>query len=96
MTHTIIIGDKPLTQHTRPLSLPARLDLEACLKVLERIDPEAKTESVAAARASVDVAKIDVALEYHDLSLDDRFRIKAAFREHGIIPRGRPVSMSRV
>jgi hypothetical protein len=85
-----------ITQHTRPLSIPPRLDLEATLKVLARIDPEAKVESVAAAAASVDVAKIDVALQFHDLSMDDRFRIKAAFREFGIIPRGRPISMARI
>jgi hypothetical protein len=79
-------------QLTRPLkSLPARLDEEACLKVLSQIDPEAKTESIAAARASVDVTRLDSALEYTELGLDDRMRLKFALASHGIISAGRKI-----
>jgi DNA-binding sugar fermentation-stimulating protein len=82
---------------TRPLtSLPARLDAAACLQILERIDPEFKTDSIEAARSSVDVAKVDFALSYTELSTSDRMNLKAALVRHGILARGRSVSIGRI
>jgi hypothetical protein len=94
MADTIIIGDVTHDNRpTRPLtSLPARLDLAACLQTLNRLDPEFKTTDIAAARSSVDVAGLDVALEYTELSIDDRMRLKYALVQHGILARGRKLN----
>jgi hypothetical protein len=82
---------------TRPLaSLPARLDAAACLQILERIDPEFKTESIEAARSSVDVGSLDSALAYTELSTSDRMNLKAAMVRHGILARGRSVAIGRI
>jgi hypothetical protein len=91
ISSAVISGDQT-KRPTRPLTyLPARLDAEACLKVLELIDPEAKTSDIAAARKSVNVASLDSALEYTSLSISDKFRLKAALSEHGILAVGRKI-----
>jgi hypothetical protein len=94
MTETIRIGgDVPANRPaTRPLTyLPARLDEQACLQVLAAIDPEVQVDSVSAARGTINVARLDSALEYTALSISDRFRLKAAMAQHGILSLGRKV-----
>jgi hypothetical protein len=74
--------------------IPARLDAEACLKVLAQIT-DAKTESVSAARGSIDVEAIDAALEIHNVSIDDRWKFKHQLAEFGIISSGRRFEFPR-
>jgi hypothetical protein len=70
--------------------LPTKLDAAACLAVLKRIDPDVKTDSIAAARETIDVHQLDDALETStQLSISDRFRFKAALSEHGILSLGK-------
>jgi hypothetical protein len=80
----------------RPVRLPAKLDVAACLALLQRIDPEVKVDSIAAARATVTVESLDQALAYTDLSISDRMHYKAALVEHGILARGARTSLNRI
>jgi hypothetical protein len=89
MTNTIRIGEQattPTKPRTRGLLtyLPTKLDA-AGLEIIERIDPEASAESISAARQSVNVDRIDSALEYTGLSISDRIRFKTALSAHGIL-----------
>jgi hypothetical protein len=96
MPNDAIIVDPKSTayQEKRPMRfLPARLDASACLAILKRIDPEVNVDSIAAARATVTVESLDQALEYHELSIEDRLRLKASLAEHHILVRGKPVSI---
>ena len=72
----------------RPVRLPAKLDAAACLALLQRIDPEVNVESIAAARGTLTVERLDQALSYADLSISDRMLYKSALVEHGILARG--------
>jgi hypothetical protein len=72
----------------RPVRLPAKLDAAACLAILQRIDPEVKVDSIAAARDTLTVERLDRALEYIELSVEDRFRLKSSVAEFGILARG--------
>jgi hypothetical protein len=95
MTETIHIGGhlpadttgRLIPPRNRPVTyLPTNLTAAACLQVLKRIDPDVQTESIAAARATIDVHQLDDALETStELSLSDRFRFKAALGAAGII-----------
>jgi hypothetical protein len=90
--------ETPMTKTpTRPLtSLPGRLDLQACLRVLEQIVPDFKTESFEAARSSVDIPILDCALGYTELSTSDKMNLKAACVRHGILARGPRYGMARI
>jgi hypothetical protein len=92
MTESTRIGGYPLRtkpQQTRPFThLPVKLDAAACLAILNRLDPDITVDSVAAARKSFDVDRIDLLLEYTDLSVADRIHFKSALSEFGILPRG--------
>jgi len=94
MVDTIILGDgKTMNRPTRPMtSLPARLDAEACLKVLEQIHPDFRTESISAARESVDILSLDSALEYTELSIESRMKLKFALVQHRVLARGRKLN----
>jgi hypothetical protein len=72
----------------RPVRLPAKLDVAACMAILKRIDPEVNVDSIAAARDTLTVERLDQALAYTDLSISDRMHYKAALVEHGILARG--------
>jgi hypothetical protein len=88
MTATIRIGE-PNPRPTRPLThLPARLDAEACLNIIERIDPA----GISASREQLDVDRIDSALEYTALSISDRIRLKHALERHGLLARGKRIA----
>jgi len=93
--HTIKIGDQIVARSmpTRPLkSLPLRLDLAACLAIVEHIDPEMTAESIMAAGKQLDIDRIDSCLEYTELNLTDRMTLKSAMTECGLLSRGRKVN----
>lgn len=82
--------------NTRPLrALPARLDEQACLRVLAQIT-NAKTDSIAAAAESVTIEIIDAGLATTELSIDDRLRFKFALGQLGVVSRGRRTSLNRI
>jgi hypothetical protein len=93
---TIRIGEplaKPVIPHRKPLTfLPTKLDAAACLEVLARLDHEVDTTSIEAARQTITVDQLDDALAYegNTLTISDRFRLKQALTEHGILSVGRP------
>jgi hypothetical protein len=92
MTDTIRIGEhKP--RPTRPLMhLPAKLDAEACLSIIERIDPELTAAGIAASRERLDLDRIDSALEYTSLSVSDKIRFKFALERCGLLARGKRIA----
>jgi len=56
MTNTIHIGEQPSRRPTKPITyLPTNLTSEVCLSILASIDPDAKTESIAAAGKNVNL-----------------------------------------
>jgi hypothetical protein len=91
MTDSIHIGDagyKP--RPTRPLtSLPNRLDANGITQVLERLDPE--LAKLAASNQKIDVADLDAALQYVELSVADRLRLKDALFCHRLMSPGKKV-----
>jgi hypothetical protein len=91
MTDTIRLGsEKP--RPTRPVThLPNRLDAEACLGILAAVHPDWTIESLKAAGKKLDVADVDMCLEYTSLSLADRMVLKAALSQFGIIARGKRI-----
>jgi hypothetical protein len=92
MTATIRIGE-PKARPTRPLThLPARLDAEACLGIVERIDPELTAAGISASREQLDLDRIDSALEYTALSVSDKIRLKFALERCGLLARGKRIA----
>jgi hypothetical protein len=85
--------DADLKRPTRPLkTLPTRLDLAACLQIIERIDPDQTASGIMAAGKQIDIDRLDNCLEFTDLDLNDRMTLKAALTECGLLPRGQRVS----
>jgi hypothetical protein len=59
MTDTIKIGE-PKARPTRPLrTLPAKLDIAACLAIVEHIDPDLTAAGIMASREQLDLSRID-------------------------------------
>jgi hypothetical protein len=85
--------DIDLKRPTRPLkNLPTRLDLAACLQIIERIDPDQTANGITAAGKHIDIDRLDNCLEYTDLDIESKMTLKAAMTECGLLPRGRRVS----
>jgi hypothetical protein len=92
MTDTIRLGGEKQFS-ARPVNhLPAKLDLEACLSVIEHIHPDLTAAGIKAAAKPLEVDVIDDVLEYTDLSVSDRVRFKLACEHHGILARGRRIA----
>jgi hypothetical protein len=96
MTESVRLGEPreimEKKRNTRPLtSLPAKLTLEACLEIIERVDYEFTAKGIMAGRDKLDVDRIDLVLEYVDLSLDDKIRFKTALAQLGVISAGKRV-----
>ena len=96
MTDTIRIGEPyeimAKRSATKPLTaLPSRLTLDACLEIIERVDYEFTAQGIMAGRDKVDLERVDMLLEYVDLSLDEKMRFKTALAQHGVISAGRRV-----
>jgi len=94
--NTIKIGapiaraDAPPVQYRRPLThLPVKLDAQAVLDVLARLDPDVEITSVEAAARTISIEQLDDALscESNTLSTSDRIRLKHALIQHGILRR---------
>jgi hypothetical protein len=91
ISSAVISGDQT-KRPTRPLTyLPAKLDAAAVLQVLALIDPEVVTSSIEAARKTVTVDGLDSALQYTELSIGDKIRLKQALSDHGILAVGRKI-----
>jgi hypothetical protein len=99
MTESTRLGGHPLRTkppQTRPFkNLPVKLNAEACIAILNRLDPEITVTDVAAARQSFDLDRVDMMLEYTELSLSDKMIFKSALSEFGILPRGRRTAINR-
>jgi hypothetical protein len=83
----------------RPITfLPSRLDANACLDLIARVDYELTIEGMTASanRQVVTVDRLDDILSYTELSLSDRMRFKTACSDFGIIPRGVPAGLGRI
>jgi hypothetical protein len=77
---------------TKPIGhLPARLDADACLKLLAQADGNLTVEGIKAGRQSVTLEMVDGVLEHSSLGIDDRMRLKHALASHGIIVAGKKV-----
>jgi hypothetical protein len=92
MTEVVRIGaslhsGKP--HPTRRLVLPAKLDLEACLKVLETYDPDWVAADIKAAAKPLELDRVDAMLEVSEQSTSDRMRFKQALTYHGLLSRGK-------
>ncbi len=75
---------------TKPIThLPPRLDLKACLQLLEQADCDLTVTGIAAGRQAVTLEKVNDVLENSSLGLDDRMRFKHALASHGIIVAGK-------
>ena len=79
---------------SRVRSLPARLDAEATISVLNSIG--APIEIAASTGQYLDINDVDAALAKTTLSIDDRMRFKSALTAHGFLPRGRKIAIGRI
>jgi hypothetical protein len=75
---------------TKPIShLPARLDLAACLRLLEQGDCDLTASGITAGQQFVTLEHVDDVLETSSLGIDDKMRFKHALAAHGIIMAGK-------
>jgi hypothetical protein len=94
ISSAIISGNNRPKQLAALNHLPPRMDAAACLRTLETLHEDWSAETVTSLRASgkqLSVDDVDTALEYKNLSLEDRMILKAALSEFGFIARGRKV-----
>jgi hypothetical protein len=94
MTITKIHAVADTVDASRVRSLPARLDAEATISVLNSIG--APVEIAASTGQYLDINDVDAALAKTKLSIDDKIRLKYSLVQHGFIPRGRPAGMARI
>jgi hypothetical protein len=75
------------TAHT----LPAKLTARACLDFLAGIDPDFDNVrgKLEAGTAALTTDGVDDLLSYTNMSIEDRFLLKSALSENGLLPRGR-------